>query len=157
MDQKWWLATIVFPVLLALLGALLTYYRYRLEIRRYYGREVYLAGSGLLHRLHILNNTHLGEQEHPDRESHLRASWKARDAVWESQSQIRLIGSPALLAASEAMVAEYNTSSPALGDRRQPIDRDRRRELRNAFIEQWRRECPGLPGGRRALAMAARR
>lgn len=154
MDWNWWLLTLGVPILLALVGWLLTYIRYRLELRRYYGREVFQAGAGLLMALHELNNSHQGQDDFSaddeGRKQFLQRARDARDEVWRHYSQLSLIGSAELAARTASLVEEYNSSSPDRGGAAAPIDRRKRKQLRDAFIGQWRAECPGLPGGRRS-------
>lgn len=157
MDLKWWLATLVVPVLLIIVGAVIAYVRYRLELRRFYGREVFSAGSALLMALHLLNNAHQGQDDFKDDiEEFKHRARAARDEVWRHQSQLQLVGSAALIQATDALVSEYNSSSPDRG-RPSPIDRAKRKELRTVFIAQWRRECPGLPGGARVPELKHRK
>lgn len=159
MDWNWWLVTLGVPIALALVGWILTYIRYRLELRRYYGRELFQAGSGLLMALHELNNSHQGRDDFSadddGRKQLLQRARDARDEVWRHHSQLGLIGSVELAGRTSRLVVEYNSSSPDRGDAAAPIDRNKRKQLREAFIDQWRAECPGLPGGRRSRTAGA--
>lgn len=148
MDTKWWLATALIPLALALAGAVVSYVRYRLELRRFYGNELFTAGSGLLLALHHLNNSHQGETDYSGPNEFVAAARKARDEVWRHQSQLQLIGTPALVEATDSLVKEYMSSSPERDEPR-PINRKQRKSLRHAFVSAWRKECPGFPGGNR--------
>lgn len=145
MTAKWWLATLIFPIVLAIAGAIIAYVRYRLELREYYGKELFEAGSGLLFALHLLNNAHQGREDHSDEAAFLAKARAARDEVWRHQSQLRLISSLHLREAVDSLVEEYMSSSPGRKDFKS-IDRQERLARRNEFEQRWRQKCPGFPG-----------
>lgn len=109
-------------------------------------RERMDAYAGLLAALHVLNNAHqLDREENQPTPTQLQAAREARDEVWRHQARIHLIAPAAIREVTEELVEEYQSSSlDREVKRRRTINRDRRKELRNRFVESARDNLPGV-------------